>query len=287
MTAEPLTERPTSVDFDALEADLDTLHAQYVGASPFPHIVIDGLLNKAAAESATDEFPKLDVEQWNSFVHANERKFSNTDPATWGPTLQAVLAECQSPRFVRFLEGLTGIESLLIDESLQGGGLHQSLAGGFLNIHADFTVHPRQRNWRRRVNLLLYMNRDWPAEYGGDLELWSRDMKRCEHKIAPLENRAVIFSTDADSYHGHPEPMQCPPGIARQSLALYYFTEEEKPEIRSTDYRARPGDGLRGATIFLDKQLLRTFDRAKRVFGISDHSAGRVLRAIDRLRRSR
>src|SRR5205807_3288600 len=149
------------------------------------------------------------------------------------------------------LEQLTGIDNLLIDESMEGGGLHQSMAGGFLNVHADFTVHPHNLHWRRRVNLLLYLNDEWPSEWGGGLELWSTDMKRCETLIEPVGNRVVVFSTDANSFHGHPTPMQCPPGVARRSLALYYFTEEAKPQIRSTEYRARPGEGPRAALIYL------------------------------------
>lgn len=276
-----------ALDFDSLERELGQLHERYRAASPFPHIVLDGFLSEQAAEPVIESFPALDPEQWNSFLHANERKFSNTEPSTWPAPLQDLLAELQSDRFVAFLKKLTGIDDLFIDETLEGGGLHQSLAGGFLNVHADFTVHPRHRNWQRRVNLLLYLNEEWPEEYGGSLELWSSDMKRCEQKIAPIGNRAVIFSTDADSFHGHPEPMTCPHGVARQSLALYYFTEETDPMVRSTEYRARPGDGVRSVAIFLDKEVLRAYDWAKRHLGLSDRSAGRLLDRIERLRRRR
>lgn len=279
------SEQNTAVDFDALERDVSRLQEQYRKASPFPHIVIDDFLSAHAAEKVMDGFPGLDPDQWNSFLHANERKFSNTEPTTWSSPLQDLLEEVQSDRFVTFLKKLTGIEELFSDESLEGGGLHQSLTGGFLNVHADFTVHPRHRNWQRRVNLLLYLNKEWPEEYGGSLELWSADMKRCEEKIAPVGNRAVIFNTDADSFHGHPEPMACPQGVARQSLALYYFTEETNPMVRSTEYRARPGDGARSVVIYLDKEVLRAYDWAKRRLGLSDHSAGKLLSRIERLRR--
>ena len=87
---------------------------------------------------------------------------------------------------------------------MEGGGLHQSVHGGFLNIHADFTVHPLHANWRRRVNLLLYFNEDWDPEYGGQLELWSTDIKTRVQVVAPVQNRCVIFTTDPDSFHGHP-----------------------------------------------------------------------------------
>ncbi|HXY28692.1 MAG TPA: 2OG-Fe(II) oxygenase [Acidimicrobiales bacterium] len=279
---------PDVLDLDRLCAQIQQLSARYQSAQPFPHIVLENFLEEEAARLAIDEFPALNSEEWNSFIHANESKFSNTRPDTWGPTLRAALDVFQSPRFVAFLSQLTGIDDLLVDESLMGGGLHQSVAGGFLNIHADFTVHPSHRTWRRRVNLLLYLNKEWPAAYGGDLELWSTDMKRCEVSVAPVANRAVIFTTAADSFHGHPDPLRCPPGMARQSMALYYFTEEDSPLVRSTEYRARPEDGpVRSTVIYVDKQVLRAYDWTKRRLGISDHSAGRILGRIERLRRPR
>ena len=275
------------LDFARLEAGASDLRSRYDTASPFPHIVLDDLLDPDVAGRAIKEFPPLNTEEWNNFIHVNERKFSNTSPDTWGPTLRTVLDTFQSPRFVAFLSALTGIEDLVTDDTLMGGGLHQTVAGGYLNIHTDFTVHPRKRSWRRRINLLLYLNEDWAEEYGGELEFWTIDMKRCAKRIAPMGNRVVIFTTDARSFHGHPDPLRCPPGVARQSLALYYFTKEDHPEVRSTEYRARPGDGARSLLIYLDKQLLRAYDRTKRWLGISDHSAGRILRGLDRIRRPR
>ena len=167
----------TALDFAALESELRELSRRYSTPQPFPHIVLDNFLTPDVAQRATEEFPPVDPEVWINWVHVNERKYGNRELLTWGPTLQVVAQELQSPRFVRFLSGLTGIEDLLVDESMEGGGLHQSLPGGFLNIHADFTVHPHHRQWRRRINLLLYFNGDWSSEYGGELEFWSTDMK--------------------------------------------------------------------------------------------------------------
>ena len=122
---------------------------------------------------------------------------------------------------MKWLEKLTGIPNLKADHSLEGGGLHQSKRGGFLNIHADFTIHPHKTNWQRRVNVLLYLNEDWKDEYGGFLELWSRDMKRMEQSISPIFNRCVIFNTDKDSFHGLPEPIKCPEEMTRKSSSVY------------------------------------------------------------------
>lgn len=273
------------LDFDRLEGDLERMRDQYQTAQPFPHIVIDDFLETDAAKAAVAEFPPLQPERWNNYIHINERKFSNTNPSTWGPTLQRTLHTLNSPRFVKFVGALLSEDELIADPSLEGGGLHQSERGGFLNIHADFTVHPHHRNWQRRANIILYLNDHWRSEYGGDIELWSTDMKQCVRKIRPIANRAIIFSTDATSFHGHPEPMRCPDGVARRSLALYYFSVENAPLVRTTQYRSRPGDGARAILIFADKQLLRTYDFAKRRLGFSDRFASRLLGYRSHLRR--
>jgi Rps23 Pro-64 3,4-dihydroxylase Tpa1-like proline 4-hydroxylase len=286
MTLQSETETPLPVlDLDELERKVERLHAEYQAASPYPHIVIDDFLRPEAVKAAMAEFPPFDPERWNNYLHVNERKFSNTEPETWGPTLQRILEVLNSPRFVQFVGQLLEVEDLVPDPSLEGGGLHQSSKGGFLNIHADFTVHPHKRNWQRRANIILFLNEDWKPEYGGDLELWSTDMKACAEKISPVANRAVIFTTDATSFHGHPDPTRCPEDVARRSLALYYFSAEVDPVVRSTEYRARPGDGAHAILILADKHMLRAYDRMKRHLGISDQLASKLLGYRDRMRR--
>jgi len=256
----------------------------YQSATPFPHVVFDDFVSTSACREALQEFKNLDDASWKGYVHVNERKFSHTRPDEWGAGLQHLLNELNSERFTELLSRMTGIEQLIPDPSLEGGGLHRSGRNGFLNVHADFTVHPHQRNWSRRVNLLLYLNEEWDESYGGALELWSRDMKQCVEEVEPLFNRAVIFSTDKDSFHGHPTPMTCPEHVYRRSLALYYFTVEEKPLIHSTNYRARPEDGLKKIPIFLDRKLLQGYDWAKRKTGVSDDQIHRAFEKFDRLR---
>ena len=273
------------VDYARLDARLEAVAREYPQAEPYPHVVLEDFLDPAVARQVMQEFPPVDPSAWINYTHVNERKYGKSDRRSFPSTIGRVVDELNSPRFVAWLERLTGIAGLLADPSLEGGGLHQSARGGHLNIHADFTGHPHRSTWRRRVNLLVYLNEGWQDDYGGHLELWSRDMKRCARKILPAFNRAVVFDTDADTFHGHPEPMTCPAHVTRKSLALYYFTAEARPfPVHSTEYRARPGDGLRGVAIYLDKIALRGYDRAKRVLGLDDRWASRLLGLLSRLR---
>ena len=276
-----------ALNIEDLRERLSVLKTEFATAHPYQHVVVDNFLPENVFQQAMTDFDVVSKEQWTGYLHVNERKFANSNPDTWGPTLQQIANELNSPEFVSLLEELTGIPNLLIDPTFEGGGLHQSLRGGFLNMHADFTVHPHQRQWKRRLNLLLYCNENWLPEYGGGLELWDATMSHAEKVVQPLGNRVLIFATDTTSFHGHPDPLQCPDGVARRSMALYYFTYEDKPNVRSTEYRARPNDGSKGILIYLDKMTLRIFDKAKRRLGISNSFANRVLRLIDRVRHFR
>jgi hypothetical protein len=273
------------VDFDRLEAELEAHRSTYRSARPFPHIVLDDVVRPDALAAVYEEFRVVDEDTWRKYLHVNERKYANTDDSTWGPMTREVAGAFASDRFLAFLGELTGFEDLIPDTTYDGGGLHRSLRGGYLNVHADFTAHHAHESWRRRVNLLLYLNEDWDPAWGGSLELWSRDMQQCEETVVPLGNRMLLFTTSEDAYHGHPDPLACPPGHARQSMALYYFTEEPDPLVRATDYRGRPGDGAKKAAIYADKQLLRAYDVMKRHLPISDDLASRALAAADRVRR--
>ena len=260
---------------------LGELAEKFSNADPFPHIVLDDFVVPEIAAACRREFPPLEGNGWIHYTHFNERKFGKSDRETFPPALAAVVDEFNSPRFLRFLETLTGIAGLLPDDELMGAGLHQSTSGGFLNIHADFTGHPHRASWRRRLNLLLYLNDDWDDAYGGLLEFWDASVQRCVRRIPMHRNRAVIFRTDPTSFHGYPEPLRCPPGITRKSLALYYFTEEKAPFlVRSTEYRARPGDGMRAAGIYVDKMAVRLFDLMKRRLGVSDKVGSAVLKLL-------
>ena len=202
---------------------LPAARASYVDAKPFPHVVLDDFLDPGLLESVLEEFPKPNQIRWEQFDNAREVKLASAKEATFGPVTRLLFYHLNSITFLEFLSGVTGIENLIPDPSFDGGGLHQIVRGGKLGIHADFNRHPKY-DLDRRLNVILYLNKDWREEYGGHLELWDRGMTHCEARVLPVFNRLMIFGTTDFTYHGHPDPLQCLDGMTRKSLALYYFS---------------------------------------------------------------
>jgi Rps23 Pro-64 3,4-dihydroxylase Tpa1-like proline 4-hydroxylase len=210
---------PLRLRYDAL-----SFRDRYAAAEPFPHIVLDGLFDDAVLDAVLCEFPGPDGMAWRSFDSPMEKKLGYYhETSTISRTVRDVLNDLNSFEMLLWLEALTGIEGLIPDPYFGGGGLHQIEPGGFLKVHADFNVHPKLK-LDRRLNMLVYLNKEWRDEYGGHLELWDRDKTGCREKILPLFNRTVIFSTTDTSFHGHPHPLTSPPGTSRRSVSLYYYT---------------------------------------------------------------
>lgn len=240
------------IDWGKLENHVQPWSRDYVNNQPFPHIVIDDFVGAAVVDRLLEDFPGEDQRMQRRANTARlddgraaqlkKRSYADTEA---GIAVRQMLWELNSGRFIDWLERLTGIPALLPDPKLNGAGLHVIDPGGMLRVHADYNRHPVY-DLDRRINLLLYLNKDWRDEYGGHLELWDRDMKNCEHRLLPLAGRCVIFSTTSDSYHGHPHPLTCPDGMSRKSIALYYYTNgrpaEEQHERHSTLWQDLPSE---------------------------------------------
>ena len=213
--------------------DAASLRAKYASAAPFPHIVLDRLLDADVLESILRDFPDPRSMQWMQFDNPQEKKLGYShERSRLSKAVRDFLNDLNSFETLLWLETLTGIEGLIPDPYFGGGGLHQIEPGGFLKVHADFNVHPKLK-LDRRLNMLIYLNKEWKEEYGGHLELWDRDQKSCRRTVLPLFNRTVIFSTTDTSFHGHPHPLTSPPGITRKSVSLYYYTAGRPAEERS------------------------------------------------------
>lgn len=216
------------------------LAEQYRSASPFPHVVIDDFLCLDVLRAVVSDFPE--PRNHIEFARNQERLKHQYHPGDCtGLPVRNLFAELNSQAFLVFLTEMTGMKGLISDPYYFGAGLHETRPGGHLGIHADFNRHGKM-NVERRLNLLIYLNEDWQNSYGGALELWNRAMTDCVVSVAPLMGRAVIFTTDLDSFHGHPDPLACPPDRSRRSIATYYYAA---PEIsvgvdRMTNFQQRP-----------------------------------------------
>jgi Rps23 Pro-64 3,4-dihydroxylase Tpa1-like proline 4-hydroxylase len=237
------------LDPNYLEDLAERYHESYINAHPYPHIVIDNFLPEEILNKVLDEFPRPQGLEWQSFENKSEKKLASTSELQMGEMTRYLLYQLNSSTFISFLEKLTGIDGIIPDPHFMGGGLHQIVRGGYLKLHVDFNKHTKMK-LDRRLNLLIYLNKDWQEEYGGHFELWNSDMTKCEKKVLPIFNRCVIFHTTDFSYHGHPDPLNCPEDRTRKSLALYYYSNGRPPEelkdasFHTTIFAARPDEDL-------------------------------------------
>lgn len=253
----------------------ELLAEDYSAANPFPHAVIDNFLPHEMAEAMLEHFPEEikinDKVYEKGYGGTHKRQISPLDCDAY---VRAAFSFFNSAPMLQFVEGLTGIKGLLPDPYFSGGGLHEVSAGGLLGIHADFQVNESLQLYRR-VNVLIYLNHDWEDEYGGMLELWDRSMQAKQISVAPIFNRCVIFNTDSDSFHGHPDPLKTPSHITRKSIALYYYqairVPNETGDSRHTLYVARPSDDARTKAQVL-KLMKKRDKRAKKMFRSSTNS---------------
>ncbi len=211
-------------EFTDLNAVALRYHEQYSNAEPFPSISFQNFFNEDMLNQVLEEFPDLTKKENIHFNNPNEKKLATRGEHTFGPKLKALMHFMNSQPMLEFLQTLTNIEeTLLPDPYFEGGGCHESKAGGLLKVHADFNKH-RLTGLDRRLNVLIYLNKDWKDEYGGHFELWNKDMTQCVKKVRPDFNTLAMFSTTDFSYHGLPDPITCPPDRSRKSLALYYYS---------------------------------------------------------------
>ena len=219
--------------------------SKFLNALPYPNIVVDNLFDNALLEEIRKNFPKKDELKWWKYDNYFEKKLAYNNIQDLHPSFAKYFNLVNSMSFVRKIAEMADIENLIADPSLYGGGLHMIEKGGKLDIHADFNYH-RVTGWKRKLNMITFLNKDWDPGYGGNIELWERDMSKCSRSVLPVFNRTIIFYVDDTAYHGHPDPLNCPSEIYRKSLATYYYTFHKDSlddmTYRSTDYRKRPGE---------------------------------------------
>jgi len=224
-------------------SSLSELRERFLSAAPFQHLIVDGLFPSDLLQVVVEEFQLI---RHNTKYHdrTTQEKYTCDEWDLFPPRIAELIAYLNSGSFMRFLVAVTGIHELTCDPYLHGGGVHETLPGGFLKMHTDFNYH-KVLKLDRRINVLLFLNVGWEPSWGGELLLSDRTMQS-PLRIAPLFNRFVLFNTNDHSFHGQPDPHTFPEGNSRKSIAMYYYSNgRPENEISShkigTSYRARYG----------------------------------------------
>jgi hypothetical protein len=227
--------------------DRGALRERVRAAEPFPFFCIDDFLEEGFAASIEAAFPAFEEARrlGNEFVAVNERgKVQLSDARLFPPAIARLHELLASSEWLDLLGDVMQVAGLLADPDLVGGGIHETRAHGHLDVHVDFNFI-RAKQLHRRLNILLYFNSGWDERWGGELELWDREVKHRRHAFAPRFNRCVVFETSEISFHGV-AGLHCPADVVRKSFAGYYYTPDPPPswsgKHHSTVFRARPDE---------------------------------------------
>lgn len=224
----------------------ERLKQSFLTGTPFQHVVIDNAFSDDLLNKVIDDFSQVR----HNAAYADKttlQKYTCDDWELFPPATYEFISYLNSGSFVAFLSDVTGIQELTSDPYLLGGGMHETLPGGFLKMHTDFNFHKRLK-LDRRVNAIIYLNRDWQPSWGGELLLADpKTMKTVA--VEPIFNRLVIFNTNDHSFHGHPDAHTFPVGNSRKSIAMYYYANgrpgnEITYQKIGTTYKARRSGDL-------------------------------------------
>ncbi len=254
--------------------------SKFLNSKFFPHIVFDNLINSKVLNKVSKEINNS-VSKAQPYYNYNVKKLAINRKKDFGKNTQKIIKYLNSRDFVKKLENLTGIKKLVADPKLEGGGIHIVKKGGFLNIHADFQSHIINSQWSRKINLLLYLNKNWKKNFKGNLELWNQKRTK-KISILPKFNRAVIFYTGPTSYHGHPKPLNISNKMMRKSIALYYYVKTNKNlALKETNFVTTKNDNyFKRLPMKIDQSILRVFSFMKRHSLINDRFVTSIIKKI-------
>lgn len=210
-------------------------------SSPFDHWIIPNFFKQETAKELENSFFEYTSDTWDTnYKNAIEVKRTITDWSKFPASVYKVFNYFCSEPFLSYIKELTGVSNLYPDFGLHGAGMHISPQGGKLNIHKDYSIHPKL-GLQRKFTLIVYLNENWEKEWGGSLELWSHndltnEPLNKEVVIDPIFNTAVLFDTTQNSWHGLPDPINCPDNQFRKSIAFYWLTDPT--EVTDTNTRA-------------------------------------------------
>ncbi len=213
----------TMIRFDYIEANQEKFRNDFLNAKPFPHLAVDGICDELKLTELYSLIP--DIETPSADYVFGKNKFEKSKYRELGGLFEELYQDFISERFQKWLKYVSN-EDIFIDDTFYGGGIHQGKTGSFLDMHADFNYHPLNDKWFRNLNLLLYINKDWKNEHGGELKLEHSDTGVKTEVDVPF-NRLVIMLCRGYTLHGY-DAIRFPEGKYRTSIAAYAYTLHEK-----------------------------------------------------------
>lgn len=228
------------IPVDRLMAAKDKLRDEFRAGKPYPHVVIDDFFDPDVLERVMGDFPSQSGRDWIKYDTENEIKQTSRGIADLSAFTQTFFMQICAEPMMGFLRYVTDHQDLVPDPMFHGGGLHETFRGGWLNVHVDWTQHP-VLPLARRLNLIIYLNRDWDTAWGGALDLCDFVTKKAGASVAPIFNRAVIFETNDQTLHGFPDPITCPVDHSRKSISLFYWSPDPEAIKKSSFITFLPG----------------------------------------------
>jgi len=227
------------INFSFLQTNREQLRLDFLLAKPFPHLVIDQFCNEGKLLQLYKELPAIETKS-RDYVFANN-KFEKSGIKDISPLFTELYNDLTSLQFEELLRFITN-EDVFVDKDFHGGGIHQGRKNSFLDMHIDFNYHPLHTMWYRHLNLLLYLNKDWKEDYGGQLKV--KDLRTGKQKAIDVPfNRMIIQMTGKYTLHGY-DLTHFPDGIYRTSIAAYAYCihqcHVDKP--RTTDWHPEDGN---------------------------------------------
>jgi len=225
--------------------NIEELSKSFISGLPYENIVIDDFLSHEYADKIYNSFP-TNFDNWYKYINPIEFKYTFDNIETLSEDIKKYFYILSSDPFITLMNKLTGINNLEGDPYLHGAGLHCHGTHGKLDIHLDYEKHPYSGK-ERRINIILFISKDWKSEWNGANELWDKNVTKCVKKTEIKFNRAIIFKTNDISWHGVPDKINCPEGIYRKSLAYYYVSDlnankTEEEYRKKAKYIKHPND---------------------------------------------
>lgn len=244
--------------------NIEELKQKYMDALPFEHVIIPNFLNREYAERIFNVFP-TDFNTWHKYHNPLEIKYANDNINNMNIDIKTLFYILCTNEIINLFKKISGIDNLEYDPYLHGAGLHAHPRNGRLHMHLDYEKHPYIEK-ERRLNIILYLSKDWKDEWNGQTELWDKQMTECVTKSPVKFNTAIIFKTNEISWHGVPEKIKCPIDIYRKSFAFYYISDiitEENENIFGND-----GTGYRTKATFMKRPQDPYYEQMEKLYKI-------------------